>query len=301
MQPNNNLSCIPFYESLEEQDFRKWYAYGEKYPHRVPSDYLIPFYIVIPKEDGVTIDEVEFYNACCDDGDPIRGGSFNISFSDAFQGSNSSLISPMLDNNLKIVERGDFNEIVYYASHNSLINLPKGLCYMVITLSNGKSYYSDVFFVDTRANLGVESIRIEWWNEENVEYEGGLIPYGISEGGALFKSEIYLDSEIGKPTYNFTEEGEERNGYFFPMKQISEKSYNMGFVAPEYLCDVMRLIRMADVVRITDKFGRIYNVEQFEMDVNWMEHGHYAEVSCTFQTDTIVKKVGKAYVNISDR
>ena len=48
MQTNSNLSCIPFYENLEEQDFRKWYAYGDKYINRVPNDYLLPFFFPLP-------------------------------------------------------------------------------------------------------------------------------------------------------------------------------------------------------------------------------------------------------------
>ena len=52
---------------------------------------------------------------------------------------------------------------------------------------------------------------------------------------------------------------------------------------------------MADYIEITDNLGRHYDVEQFEMDVKWSQGGHYAEVSCSFQTDTVVKKIGKAY------
>jgi hypothetical protein len=292
MQPNNNLSCIPFYTSLEEQDYRKWYAYGEKYPHRVPSDYLLPFYFVIPPTpsgEAWVVYELVFYRVCCDEAEPITGSYFHS----------------MADNNLVIRDFGTFAEVIYYASHNARLDLPKGLYYIKMVIScageEDRTYYSDIFFVDSRENLEANSIKLEWWNEDNLEYDGGLIPYGEVLGLNRFKSDIFLDTEIGKPTYNFTEEGEERNGHFFPIKQISEKSYNFGFVAPEYLCDVMRLIRMADVVRITDKLGRVYNVEQFEMDVNWLEQGHYAEVSCAFQTDTVVKKVGKAYNNITDR
>ena len=97
------------------------------------------------------------------------------------------------------------------------------------------------------------------------------------------------------PEYKFTEDGEERNGCFFPIKQISEKVYKMSFTAPEYLCDVMRLIRMADYIEITDNLGRHYDVEQFEMDVKWSQGGHYAEVTCSIQTDSVIKKIGKAY------
>ena len=69
----------------------------------------------------------------------------------------------------------------------------------------------------------------------------------------------------------------------------------MSFIAPEYLCDVMRLIRMADYIELFDGLGRMIFVEQFEMDVKWSQGGHYAEVTCSIQTDSVIKKIGKAY------
>lgn len=322
MQPNNNLSCIPFYDNLNKQDYRKWYAYGEKYPHRVPSDYLLPFFFffeIAPHDKSTEsvlsteITDITFFRACCDEPEPITGsGSFNLSFSDAFD--NGSFKGKMMNNGLELMSEitPNSNMIVYNAAHIVPLGLENGLYYMKITIADTiaqdseeytmyRYYYSDIFQVDTRENLKANSIRIEWWNEDNLEYDGGFIPYDTEYLGRLFKNDIFLDSEIGKPTYKFVEEGEERNGYFFPIKQLSEKSYNMSFLAPEYLCDVMRLIRMADTIRITDKLGRVYNVEQFEMEVNWMEQGHYARVDCSFETDTVVKKIGKAYNEITDR
>ena len=62
----NNLSCIPFYTKKEHQDFRLWYAYGEKYPYYVPSDFLIPFSFAVPYHAGQPDNiKVEFYRACC--------------------------------------------------------------------------------------------------------------------------------------------------------------------------------------------------------------------------------------------
>ena len=335
MQTNSNLSCLPFYllptiydewsssssygtgahiydegkcyrslvnstrgvhpknapnrwvyerDVAQEQDFRKWWAYGEKYPNRMPSDYLVPFFINLPEvvdpSASWDISRIEFYDIC----DTLITGSY------ASKLQSNGLVATIEDNKASLV---------YFAKHTTPINLPKGMYYIVIHMfQDGDPYlfYSDVFTVGDE-NL----VKVEWWNEENLDFEGGIVPYAWANGNTYFKNVLYLDTEIGKPTYNFTEEGEERNGHFFPTKQISEKSYNFGFVAPEHLCDVMRLIRMADVVRITDKLGMVYNVEQFEMDVNWMEQGHYAEVGCAFQTDTVVKKVGKAYNNITDR
>ena len=168
---------------------------------------------------------------------------------------------------------------------------------MKITLVYGQTnetYYSDVFFVKDASKLD-KCVCIKWRNEENLEYDGGFIPYGELDGGEHFINRLYLDTTIAMPEYKFTEDGEERNGRFFPIKQISEKVYKMSFIAPEYLCDVMRLIRMADYIELYDGLGRTLVVEQFEMDVKWSQGGHYAEVTCSIQTDSVIKKIGKAY------
>lgn len=281
MTVNNNLSCIPFYSTKEEQDFRLWYAYGKKYQHYVPSDFLVPFSFSIPYfgEDAI-ISIVSLYDACTNTIVPW-----------------SERISPLFHNDLTITHHADkgYSLITYLASNNEDMNLAQGMYYLAIsvdTISQIKgTYYSDAFCVVPRAELG-EKIHIEWYNRENLEFKGGYIPYNNGE----FRNHLYLNSTIGMPEYQFTEDGEERNGYFFPIKQISEKVYKFTFVAPEYLCDAMRTIRMADYIKITDSLGREYEVEHFEMNVTWLEHGHFASVECLFQTDTIVKKIGKAYL-----
>lgn len=286
----NNLSCIPFYTKKEHQDFRLWYAYGEKYPHYVPSDFLIPFSFVVPyhSEQPNNI-EVEFYRACCSEEQYLgTQGSYNNDF------------SAIMNSNGLVVENDDTRRIsvlTYFAREVDSLDLEEGMYYIKITLVYGQTrntYYSDVFFVKDASKLD-KCVCIKWRNEENLEYDGGFIPYGELEGGEHFINRLYLDTTIAMPEYKFTEDGEERNGRFFPIKQISEKVYKMSFTAPEYLCDVMRLIRMADYIELYDGLGRTLIVEQFEMDVKWSQGGHYAEVTCSIQTDSVIKKIGKSY------
>lgn len=286
----NNLSCIPFYTKKEHQDFRLWYSYGEKYPYYVPSDYLIPFSFVVPyhseQPDNI---KVEFYRACCSEEQYL-----------GTQGSYNNNLSARMNMNGLTIENDDTREIsvlTYFAREVVSLDMEEGIYYMKITLVYGQTnetYYSDVFFVKDASKLD-KCVCIKWRNEENLEYDGGFIPYGELKGGEPFINRLYLDTTIAMPEYKFTEDGEERNGRFFPIKQISEKVYKMSFIAPEYLCDVMRLIRMADYIELYDGLGRTLIVEQFEMDVKWSQGGHYAEVTCSVQTDSVIKKIGKAY------
>ena len=286
----NNLSCIPFYTKKEHQDFRLWYSYGEKYPYYVPSDFLIPFSFVVPYHSGQPDNiKVEFYRACCSEEQYLgTQGAYNKNF------------SAIMNSNGLTIENDDTRQIsvlTYFAREVESLDLEEGMYYMKITLVYGQTneiYYSDVFFVKDASKID-KFVCIEWRNEENLEYDGGFIPYGELVGGEHFTNRLYLDTTIAMPEYKFTEDGEERNGRFFPIKQISEKVYKMSFTAPEYLCDVMRLIRMADYIELYDGLGRTLIVEQFELDVKWSQGGHYAEVTCSIQTDSVIKKIGKAY------
>lgn len=300
---NNNLSPIPFYGSLEEQDFRKWYAYGVMYPHRVSSRNLIPFFFTVDSGD-VDIDKVSVYQVCCNE-EVFGKGSYNLSFSDAFSVHEEeegdvpigSLIQAQCGHVLDENEHTTF----YYCAPNIDLGLEKGTYFMQFDLSTGQTVYSDVFFVEPSADLDKFFAGIKWYDGSDLELsDGGVIPYSHTQG-KLYGNQIFLDTTIGMPEYSFTEDGEERDGRFFPIKQISEKVYKFKAIVPEYLCDCMRLIRLSDVVTITDQSGHTYNVEHFEMEVQWLDGGHFAEIECSFETDTVVKKIGKAYGTINDR
>lgn len=282
---NNNLSPIPFYGSLAEQDFRKWYAYGGMYPHRVSSRNLVPFFFTVAAQ-GVRISKVSVFQVCCNE---EEGGDVPL--------------GNMIASQCGVIERGGCSTI-YFCAPIINIGLEKGAYFMQFDLStNGgpMTVYSDVFFVEPRTDLDKFFVGIEWYDGADLELsDGGVIPYAHIFG-TLYKNQIFLDTTIGMPEYTFTEDGEERDGRFFPIKQISEKVYKFKAVVPEYLCDCMRLIRLSDVVIITDQLGRTYNVEHFEMDVKWLDGGHLAEIDCSFETDTVVKKVGKAYGTITPR
>lgn len=302
---NNNLSPIPFYGSLAEQDFRKWYAYGGMYPHRVSSRNLVPFFFTVD-EEGVSISKVSVFRVCCNE-EVFGKGSYNLSFSDAFsvhkEESGDVPIGSMIAAKCGIMETDGYSTI-YFCAPNINIRLAKGTYFMQFDLNcdgGPMTVYSDVFFVEPSTDLNKFFVGIKWYDGSDLELsDGGIIPYSHAIGKA-YGNQIYLDTTIGMPEYSFTEDGEERDGRFFPIKQISEKVYKFKAIVPEYLCDCMRLIRLSDVVKITDQLGRTYNVEHFEMEVEWLDGGHLAEIDCSFETDTVVKKVGKAYGTITPR
>ena len=139
---------------------------------------------------------------------------------------------------------------------------------------------------------GTSYLQIEWYDVENMVFDGGQIVYTNPK----YKNRLYLCTQLGKPEYVFEEEGEERDGYFFPEKQISEKTYRFIILAPEYLCDVMRIIRMSDFVTVTDNYGRVYPCDTFLITPKWQTQGNLASVEVEFQTATVIKKIGRGYI-----
>ena len=58
----------------------------------------------------------------------------------------------------------------------------------------------------------------------------------------------------------------------------------------------MRLIRLSDYVKITDRWGHVYRADTFLMTPQWQTQGDLASVEIEFKTDTVVKKIGRGYL-----
>lgn len=268
MTTNNNLSVLPFYDTIDEQNHRKPYAYGAVYPLYAHNTSLPPFQIVRSTRSTTTFTVLLFEK---------NGHVY------------SNITSIMLEAGLQVVRREalGYDVIVFPAQLTNLTGVGVGQYY--ITLNDGtQTWYSDIitFVSDITGFLSVE-----WYSRQNVTYAGGELVYV----NPAFRNRLYLCTQLGKPEYIFEEEGENRDGFFFPEKQISEKVYKFQFMASEYLCDVMRLIRMADVILIRDRYNRSYRCDQFLMTPEWETQGDLASVTVEFHTDTVVKKIGTGY------
>lgn len=269
MIQNNNFSVLPWYTSIDEQNHRKSYAYGNVYPLITPPNKLLPFQIMRKTELNLIQSVLLFKN----------DGSL---FADITQYMDETGLQVV-----KFLPMG-YDVIVYPGNLPMPINTPPGMYYAVIT-DGVNTWYSEIFTIV----LNVSGfLKIEWYDLENSVFDAGQIVYKNPN----FKNVLYLNTELGKPEYVFEEDGETRDGYFFPEKQISEKTYKCVALAPEYLCDVMRFIRMTDIVIVTDKYGRVYNVDTFLITPKWETQGDIASVEIEFQTDTVVKKIGRGVI-----
>ena len=269
MIQNNNISVLPFYTSIDEQNHRKSYAYGKIYPLFAPADMLLPFQIIRnTRANDVT--SVVLYDKT---GKQV-----------------ADITTNMKETGLQIVrfQTLGYDVILYPSILPMPLNQLDGIYY--ISVSDGvQTWYSEMFTVvqDVSAYL-----KIQWWDVENLVFDAGQIVYTEPN----YKNTLYLCTELGKPEYEFEEDGEDRDGYFFPEKQISVKTYKCTILAPEYLCDVMRFIRMADYIHITDKYGREYDCDTFLITPKWETQGDLASVEIEFKTNTVVKKIGRGYI-----
>ena len=264
---NNNLSVLPFYDNINEQDWRKSYSYGDVYPLYSQAGYLLPFQIVRPHREGGIVSATLHKK----DGTLVR-----------------SIRNEMVDAGLMIVPFTAYGyDVILYPAIFPLQFTQEGQFY--VSLNDGtQQWYSEVF-TSVREMGGF--LKMEWYNDDNVVYAGGQFVFK----NPRFHNFLYFATEVGKPDYTFEEEGESRDGYFFPSKQLSEKRYKFTFLAPEYLCDTMRIVRMCDHVRITDKYGRNYDCDTFLITPEWQEQGNLAKVVAEFETDTVIKKIGQGY------
>lgn len=275
IQRNNHLSPLPFVTSLAEQAHRQSYAYGQIFPLYTEYNHILPFQIIRPMPSStIMLLSVFIYRA---------DGTFMQDITQALRYSG-----------LDHYDYDTYFVWVYPARLLMSTAFPEGQYYLALT-DNVGTCYSEVFTVVTDIT---PYTRIEWWDEEDFIFDDGRIVYRQP----LFRNLVYLPAEIGMPEYTFNEDGEERDGFFFPQKQISEKTYRCTFLAPEYLCDVMRTIRMADHVVVTDRHGREYVCDTFLITPKWQQQGYLASVEAEFQTDTVMKKVGYAryYVERGD-
>ncbi len=274
MIPNNNLSVLPFYESLQYQNARKWWIYGRVYPLFCPAGFLLPFQVITEHVANSIVQFVYLFDAN-NDTNPVADLTTNVR------------------NGITKKEFANLGYDVWvFPGQLPVINaLLNGRYYIRLQIGAGSTTITRVSEIFTVVNDIQPYLKITWWDVDNFTMDAGTIVYT----NPSFKNVLYLQADIAKPEYPFEEEGETRDGYFFPTKQISEKRYRFNFLASEYLLDVMRFIRMADFAEI-EYHGQKYSLDTFLITPEWEDNGDVAAVEAVFDTATVAKKIGLGYI-----
>lgn len=271
MVPNNNFSVLPWYTSIEQQNARKWWAYGHVYPLFTSAMFMLPFQIIREHSDAETLQDFRIYT---------KNG--------ALVGNYTAAIAPYIS--VKSFAGLGYDVIVFAGQFPVFQQFADGQYYARLRIG-GIYWYSEIFTV---VNDISEYLKITWWDNNDFTMDAGTIVYRYA-GNTQYRNILYLQADIARPEYQFEEEGETRDGYFFPIKQISEKRYKFKFLASEYLLDVMRFIRMADFATI-EKNGQTYSLDTFLITPEWEDNGDIASVEAEFGTATVAKKIGVGYI-----
>nr|UVX78740.1 MAG: hypothetical protein [Bacteriophage sp.] len=265
MEVHNNFSPLAFRKKESKATYEKWYAFGKNYAIPASANTLTPFQFTelnIPVFDPNTI-EVEVINE--ETGESKKSGVY-VSFDVMPEHGGVLYVSP---------GKNSFREA-----------LPQGTYRARFSIGN-EVYISTPFCVIPGIETSSKYLLIEYWNDEKIAYPGGFITTGANND---FRYQMYVPATICKPKYEFEEELTKRAGYKFLELQTSTKVYAFTFVAPEFICDAMRLIRLSDYIRISHD-GEYYNALNFEFDVDWQEQLYLAAVDCQFETDSIIQKL----------
>ena len=270
-----NVGILPFYMNINEQNHRKDFAFGRSFPLISNGGAFLPFQIV-RTTSAYVIESVLLYR---------KDGTFV-----------ADLTLDFVSAGLEIKAKTSYDIIFYPGAMLIATEVPLGEHYLRIQDTGEWVWYSEVFTI-INANENSRFLKIQYWNSTNFMYDGGEIDYTFP-----YRSTVYIDTQLGRPDYPFTETADERDGYLFIESQISKKVFKFIFTAPEYLIDAMRLIRMHDHIRITnvkvpddpDYHGKIYDVSYFLITPKWLDNGDLAEVQAEFETGTVVKQLGKA-------
>lgn len=258
---NNNISPLPFYDNIALQNHRKDYAFGQVYPLITYKNMLLPFQVVLAS--GTSISWVKLYD-------------FNT-------GKYIGITRSMKENGLTIKSYTGFKLLKYPGTLPIVEIKHEGLYYLQIQVDGLGILYSDVFTVCNKVD---DYLLLEYSNSYNFEFKNGIVDFSDN-----FKFRCYLNTQIGKPEYDFEEEATERMGYTFIESQVSKKIYKFTFLAPEYLCDALRIVRLCENKKITSKL-QIYDLTTFNMEPKWEDQGDLAAVECEFETDTVIANIG---------
>lgn len=266
MNTFNNFSPLAFREKSMKATYKKWYAYGKEFALPFSTTELPPFQFTVtnlPSFDPTTV-EVFLVNEATG----VRTGT---------------------GIKIKVDTMDEHNSVLYVSPGSNVYaeSIEPGVYRAEFAIPEGETYVSTPICVTEGIETNTNFVKLEYWNDEKLAYPNGFITTGTDND---FKFQMYIPTTFFKPKYEFEEEITKRAGYKFLELQTCNKVFGFSFLAPEYICDALRLVRLSDYIRFTHD-GEYYNALNFEYTPDWQDNGYLAAIECQFETDTIIQKL----------
>lgn len=266
MNTFNNFSPLAFREKSMKATYKKWYAYGKEFALPFSTTELPPFQFTVTNLPSFDPTTVEVF--LVDEATGVRGATG---------------INPKFDT------MDEHNAVLYVSPGSNVYAKPiePGVYRAEFAIPGGETYVSTPICVTEGIETNTNFVKLEYWNDEKLAYPNGFVTTGTDND---FKFQMYIPTTFFKPKYEFEEEITKRAGYKFLELQTCNKVFGFNFLAPEYICDALRLVRLSDYIRFTHD-GEYYNALNFEYNPDWQDNGYLAAIECQFETDTIIQKL----------
>lgn len=266
MNTFNNFSPLAFREKSMKATYKKWYAYGKEFALPFSTTELPPFQFTVtnlPSFDPTTVEV-----SLVDESTGVRSGT---------------------GIKIKVDTMDEHNSVLYVSPGSNVYakSMEPGVYRAEFAIPEGEIYVSTPICVTEGIETNTNFVKLEYWNDEKLAYPNGFITTGTDND---FKFQMYIPTTFFKPKYEFEEEITKRAGYKFLELQTCNKVFGFNFLAPEYICDALRLVRLSDYIRFTHD-GEYYNALNFEYNPDWQDNGYLAAIECQFETDTIIQKL----------
>lgn len=270
---NSNATVLRWNTALNMQEYQRSFMQNYIAPIPVELNYVPPFQLPRPATgDAITLFKLVYVT----------------------DGTETDITSEIATAGLTVLEFvGKDYDLISFPSLAAVPSVSFDLGAYYAVMSDGTStWYSEVF---TMVASVAEMIKISWCHAEDFVYPGGHIDYGGN-----YQNYLHVQTDIGKPSYQYDEEVKNLDGYILPEKQVSFKVWQMEFLAGESVIDAIRLIRLHDIVTITNnRDGRTYTIDDFLMnEPDWSEVGNTASLTVEFRTDTIAVVSGRGVLNL---
>ena len=170
MIPNNNLSVLPWYDSIERQNARKWWVYNKVYPLFTPAGFMLPFQVMREHRTNEIV-SFRIYK---------RDNSLVGDFTQVMKETGLKVVNP--------IGAREIDVIVYSGLLPAFTKFANGQYYAVMS-DSVQTWYSEMF---TIVNDISGYLKLEWWDVDDFYMDEGVIIYK----SPLFRNKLYLCADM---------------------------------------------------------------------------------------------------------